>query len=211
MSCTSPISSSALLTGDTEARLKSSTACVNVLNVKIAVLILMVGVGENIRGTGLGAADTIAHEGENKGDAIAQRGREEMSKGMANMGRRAPAEDQSYTDTRAPTVSGHTNQGTSAKLELSSNNLIESVAVDGTGAHPRGYNDAVGTETHSMPTGKMPSGTHTSNQHPNHHRDDAISNEPDAINVGRQHEFQEYQSHPELGAYNESEDRSSAQ
>ncbi|KAF8909886.1 hypothetical protein CPB85DRAFT_710389 [Mucidula mucida] len=151
------------------------------------------GVGENIRGTGLGAADTIAHEGENKGDAIAQRGREEMSKGMANMGRRAPAEDQSYTDTRAPTVSGHTNQ------------------VDGTGAHPRGYNGAVGTETHSMPTGKMPSGTHTSNQHPNHHRDDAISNEPDAINVGRQHEFQEYQSHPELGAYNESEDRSSAQ
>ncbi|KAF9017505.1 hypothetical protein BDZ89DRAFT_377475 [Hymenopellis radicata] len=75
------------------------------------------GLGENIRGTILGTVDTVAHEGENEGNAIAQRGREEMSAGMATMGRPAPAANPPYADARAPTTSGNTNQGTFATLE----------------------------------------------------------------------------------------------
>jgi len=43
------------------------------------------GAGENLRGTLLGAVDTMSHEGMSKNDEIARQGRLEMERGMANM------------------------------------------------------------------------------------------------------------------------------
>ncbi|KIK70536.1 hypothetical protein GYMLUDRAFT_279025 [Collybiopsis luxurians FD-317 M1] len=45
------------------------------------------GIGENIRGTALGAVDTIAHdrEGETRNDAIGQKGRLETQQGLERM------------------------------------------------------------------------------------------------------------------------------
>ncbi|KAF5392425.1 hypothetical protein D9757_002294 [Collybiopsis confluens] len=45
------------------------------------------GIGESIRGTALGAVDTIAHdkEGEMKNDAIGQKGKLEAEQGMQRM------------------------------------------------------------------------------------------------------------------------------
>lgn len=43
------------------------------------------GVGENARGTLLGAVDTVTNEGPTKNDEIARHGRLEMERGLANM------------------------------------------------------------------------------------------------------------------------------
>lgn len=64
------------------------------LSVNPLVLTVILGFGENVRGTALGAVDTVAHEEVNKGDAVAQTGRNEMSEGLSNMGSRAASASQ---------------------------------------------------------------------------------------------------------------------
>lgn len=43
------------------------------------------GLGENIRGTALGAVDTVGNKGYTENDEIARRGRVELEQGKANM------------------------------------------------------------------------------------------------------------------------------
>lgn len=44
-----------------------------------------IGAGENIRGTFLGAVDTMGHRGPTQNDDIAQQGRLEMERGLAHL------------------------------------------------------------------------------------------------------------------------------
>ncbi|KAE9409190.1 hypothetical protein BT96DRAFT_1012785 [Gymnopus androsaceus JB14] len=72
------------------------------------------GVGENIRGTTLGAVDTMAHDkdGEAKNEAIGQKGRSEIQRGMEGISGRPQAatttdypkhhrDDEVYNDSQA--------------------------------------------------------------------------------------------------------------
>ncbi len=52
---------------------------------------LISGAGENIRGTVLGAVDTMTKEGPSKNDEIARHGRLEMEGGLANIKGRQPS------------------------------------------------------------------------------------------------------------------------
>uniref|UniRef100_A0A0W0GBW5 Uncharacterized protein n=1 Tax=Moniliophthora roreri TaxID=221103 RepID=A0A0W0GBW5_MONRR len=122
------------------------------------------GAGENIRGTALGAADTVAHDQSAKNDEIAATGRNEWANGLARI-RGQP--------TSADTTTGA--YGAEAYRES---------GVLGTDRHKGGLGlDGMGPRNHAPSPN-----TSRSAEYPQHHRDDAISNDPTAISIGQEHQ-----------------------
>ncbi|KAF8148626.1 hypothetical protein B0H34DRAFT_736321 [Crassisporium funariophilum] len=169
------------------------------------------GMGENIRGTMLGAVDTMGHESVNKGDDVATQGRLEVERGKANLGKDSnsrgvggtsgthPLYGQNTTGQNNDTIgtNSHTGMGTYAGSNGAG-------AVDpGTGTHT-GVSDVQsgqygGTSGFGHNQTAQGLGNHTSadntysseSTHPSHHRDDAITGVPQ----GQLHDIQSINQH----------------
>ncbi|PPQ64070.1 hypothetical protein CVT24_008883 [Panaeolus cyanescens] len=145
-----------------------------------SVFRLVHGAGENLRGTLLGAVDTIAKspDGEAKNDAIATKGRAEMSRAMEVL--RMPMSSRghrTYFDSNAQTgrTAGHhahDNQYPYTRTTETAGNY-QSSAYSDPNVYP-GDNTATRSTTAGA-TGSV--GDHEST-FPQHHRDDAISGLP---------------------------------
>jgi len=135
-------------------------------------------VGDNIRGTALGAADTITHsrEGEAKNDTLARGGREEAGRGMDMLkNKEVPA---SVGATGADAQASHQPfRSHDQNLGFGSNSV-----PDYRENRDFAQNAGFGSGSAEL-TGETVTGT----SHPQHHRDDAISNDPDAVGTGRRH------------------------
>lgn len=127
------------------------------------------GLGENIRGTTLGAVDTVAHGGAvNKNDLIAEQGRREFESGMGKL--RSGA---SSTASRTGTVPGSSRPSRGVDVpptSLAAENLSRQM-------HTQREHGAELEQTPGAADGEFPK----------HHREDAMANDPDAIAVGRQY------------------------
>jgi len=132
-----------------------------------------IGVGDNIRGTVLGAVDTITKSGETKNDLLAEKGRREVQDGVANI-KGVPLS--SSTTSSYPT--GAVDPG------------YDSAHPGHTVPVPGSANQPYTVPANTMPTTSPNQNVHGGGDHsafPQHHRDDAISNDPDAIAVGQEH------------------------
>ncbi|KAF8999644.1 hypothetical protein BDQ17DRAFT_745382 [Cyathus striatus] len=146
------------------------------------------GVGDNIRGTALGAVDTMGHNGLTKNDEIARQGRLETQRGMAHL--KEPPLGTQPGEQGLPGSTGPATYSHDATRETG----IGSYPNDPTGNPPmgntgnRGYGDGA---HHQVPGADTTQGTgpyanssypaQSSNGaegYPSHHRDDAISGVP---------------------------------
>ena len=117
---------------------------------------------DNIRGTALGAVDTIAgsQSGETANDLLARKGRQEMQDGLTNI--KGVAYDESRLSSQTATQHGPV-----SVTQNSQPGVQDPVAM----TNP----NATSSQTREAATSEFPQ----------HHRDDAISNDPDAISVGQ--------------------------
>ncbi|KAF5366534.1 hypothetical protein D9758_008947 [Tetrapyrgos nigripes] len=131
------------------------------------------GIGDNIRGTALGAADTVTNsrEGESRNDVLARGGRDETAMGLDMMKDRAG--NTIHTQEPLPSHEPYRSQG-------------QDVGFGPSGATPDyRENTSFGNAAHGQGGGLT--GETVRGSHPEHHRDDAVSNDPDAIRVGQRH------------------------
>ncbi|KAF9561489.1 hypothetical protein CPC08DRAFT_707318 [Agrocybe pediades] len=128
------------------------------------------GAGESIRGTAMGALDTMGHEGLTKNDEIARQGRLEMERGLANLKGSKAVSQTGY---------GTTGTGTENTTGAYGSHTQPSTTTGGyTGGAGAGLNDSHGL---SGGTGAgmghgIAGSDHTT--YPSHHRDDAVANVP---------------------------------
>jgi len=192
------------------------------------------GLGENIRGTALGALDAMSEGHETQNDEIARRGRVETEAGLAKWkGQPAPAYNTAgggpgyQAGTTNPAQASGTSDTTtnpqSAGAGLATNEARRDglAKVNGQPTNPATNKQALGNEFHGgdqynhQQVGMNPAqasapadttGPNTPSSatdagnipgvpskdsgggYPQHHRDDAISNDPDAIQVGQQNQ-----------------------
>ncbi|KAK7047119.1 hypothetical protein VNI00_006784 [Paramarasmius palmivorus] len=143
------------------------------------------GAGENIRGTTLGAADTIAHDQSAKNDEIAAKGRKEWANGVARMKGQPPH----ATSTTDATSYGTTSEAHGEPYR-ESGGLGPDRHKGGKGGSGLG-NDSVDTRGHfqsSEASGSAPNTTCPRGlEYPQHHRDDAISNDQTAVRIGEEY------------------------
>lgn len=110
--------------------------------------------GDNIRGTMLGAVDTVSKTGETKNDFIAQKGRQETADGLSKL-KGVPVSSQRYGV-------GASNATGAAPVQPAHQGYTGNTTVGQSGGHHGEF--------------------------PQHHRDEAISNDPDAIAVGQEYQ-----------------------
>ncbi|THV07018.1 hypothetical protein K435DRAFT_960226 [Dendrothele bispora CBS 962.96] len=150
------------------------------------------GVGDNIRGTALGAADTVTNsrEGEAKNDVLATGGREETARGMSMF--KGGAADSGQGGGTA-VGSDYSTTTTTTTSDPPSHDPFRShdqqVGFGSDGAAPT-YQENPNFGRNVAGFGSSPgelTGETVAGGHPQHHRDDAVSNDPDAVSTGRRH------------------------
>ncbi|KAJ7576123.1 hypothetical protein C8J56DRAFT_973146 [Mycena floridula] len=177
------------------------------------------GVGDNIRGTALGAVDTVTKSGETKNDRVAEKGRLETQDGLQKLkGKSATASVNPAQGSANPTQTAaspvnpdmHPATDTTAGHGYATN----TAAPNSTAGYPRSTPSYNASQPSGYPSGTDYAGNdhasqfppqhwqqnetpnqqqhnefsaHQDTEFPQHHRDDAISNDPEAIAVGQQY------------------------
>ncbi|KAH9487428.1 hypothetical protein JR316_0001503 [Psilocybe cubensis] len=132
------------------------------------------GAGENLRGTMLGAVDTMVHRGPTTNDDIAQQGRLEMERGLAHL--RGPQHH--------PLGASSTH---AREAPLSHSSTTTGVAGETPGTYGK---TSSSIEATPGPTNTSFKGGETT--YPSHHREDAIAGVPSP----QLHEIQAMENHP---------------
>ncbi|KAH6903390.1 hypothetical protein BKA70DRAFT_1300848 [Coprinopsis sp. MPI-PUGE-AT-0042] len=113
------------------------------------------GLGDSIRGTALGAIDTMTHSDSRKYDTIASEGRAEMQRGLANLAGRPPQyEPDSAVNTVAPNHDQHSVPTEQSSMFAAPNYDRDPNALHASGG---GMKQRMGTQTQH---GALPTGSH---------------------------------------------------
>jgi len=144
----------------------------------------MPGAGENLRGTVLGAVDTMGKKGPTKNDVIAKEGRLEMERGLANL-RGSKATSQAGAGPTGGTMATAPQQpqqyANTDTTQAQNNQFKAGIAPYGGG--PTSTAAAPGSDVEYMGNSNQPQRNEAGAYgpqptFPGHHRDDALSGVP---------------------------------